>query len=155
MFSEPFRPATHHVTHILKSWPISQLVGIKASQRLHEIVILWVYYTIPFGFTLFRHIWVIIFNFWNHFLWFRITDEGSLPEMGTWSILLIKSDLKWRIQLSRSLFLYIHTWMNGNGAQWICTSSAKLTPFHQRPLQMEKRLQTLSYVEKEMTAPCQ
>ena len=36
----------------------------------------------------------------------RITDEGSVPEMRIWSILLIKSDLKWCIHLSKSLFLY-------------------------------------------------
>ena len=35
-----------------------------------------------------------------------ITDEGSLPEMGIWSIMLIKSDLKWCEHHSRSLFLY-------------------------------------------------
>ena len=42
----------------------------------------------------------------NYFVWLRITDEGSLLEMRIWSILLIKSDLKWCIHLSRSLFLY-------------------------------------------------
>ena len=31
----------------------------------------------------------------------------SVPEMRIWSILLIKSDLKWCIHLSRSLFLYL------------------------------------------------
>ena len=41
-----------------------------------------------------------------NFVWLRITDEGSLPEMRIWSILLIKSDLKWCIHLSRGLFLY-------------------------------------------------
>ena len=30
--------------------------------KLIEIVILWVYYTIPFGFGLFRHFWGIIFQ---------------------------------------------------------------------------------------------
>ena len=30
-------------------------------------------------------------------VWLRITDEGSVPEMRIWSILLIKSDLKWCI----------------------------------------------------------
>ena len=29
--------------------------------------------------------------FLDNFLWLRITDEGSLPEMRIWSILLIKS----------------------------------------------------------------
>ena len=40
--------------------------------------------------------------------WLRITDEGSLPEMRIWSILLIISDLKWCIYLSRSLFPYFN-----------------------------------------------
>ena len=38
--------------------------------------------------------------------WLRITDEGSVLEMHKGSIFLIKSDLKWCIHLSRSLFLY-------------------------------------------------
>ena len=76
--------------------------------KLIEIVIVWVYYTIPFGFSLFWHFRVNIFNFWNHFVWLRITDEASFPEMRIWSILLIKSDLKWCIHLSRSLFLYFN-----------------------------------------------
>ena len=45
--------------------------------------------------------------FVNYFVWPRITDEGSVPEMRIWSILLIKSDLKWCIHVSRSLFLYL------------------------------------------------
>ena len=65
---------------------------------------MWVYYTIPFGFTLFWHFWAYIFNFLNYFLLLRITDEGSVPEMCIWSLSLIKSDLKWCIHLSRSLF---------------------------------------------------
>ena len=40
--------------------------------------------------------------------WLRITDEGSKLEMRIWSILLIKSDLKWYIHPSRSLFLYFN-----------------------------------------------
>ena len=71
-----------------------------------KIVILWVYCTIPFGFSLIWHFWAIIFKVWNHFVWLRITDEGSLPEMRIWSISLIKSDLKGCIHLSRSLFSY-------------------------------------------------
>ena len=39
----------------------------------------------------------IHFNFFNYLIWLRITDEGLLPEMRIWSILLIKSDLKWCI----------------------------------------------------------
>ena len=73
--------------------------------KLIKIEILWVYYTIPFGFSLFWNFRTIIFNFWNHFVWLRITDEGSWPEMRIWSILLIESDLKWCIHLSRSLFI--------------------------------------------------
>ena len=58
--------------------------------KLIEIVILLVYYTIPFG-----------------LFWLRITDEGSIPEMRKWSILVIKSDLKWCIHLNRSPLLYL------------------------------------------------
>ena len=32
---------------------------------------------------------ITLSNFWNYFVWLRITDEGSLPEMRVWSILLI------------------------------------------------------------------
>ena len=70
-----------------------------------KIVILWVYYTIPFGLSLFWHVWDISFQFLKIRFWLRITDEGSVPEMRIWSIFLIKSDLKWCIHL-RSLFLY-------------------------------------------------
>ena len=74
--------------------------------KLIEIVILWVYYTIPFGLSFFRYFLALFFNFFNYFVWLRITDEGSIPEMRIWSILLINSDLKWCIHLSRSLYLY-------------------------------------------------
>ena len=40
-------------------------------------------------------------------VWRRITDDGSLPEMRIWSILLIKSDLKWCIHLGKSLFIFL------------------------------------------------
>ena len=64
-------------------------------------VILWVYYAIPFGFSLYLGTFgASIFNHFNFFVWLRITDEGSVPEMRIWSILLIKSDLKWCIHLS-------------------------------------------------------
>ena len=45
-------------------------------------------------------------TFGNKFVVF--TDEGSLPEMRIWSILLlvIKSDLKWCMHLSRSLCIF-------------------------------------------------
>ena len=86
--------------------------GLRASKssviKLFEIVILWVYYTIPFGFSLFWHVWDISFQLLKLLLWLRTTDEGSVPEMRIWSILLIKSDLKWCIHLGRSLFLYLN-----------------------------------------------
>ena len=47
-----------------------------------------------------------LFNFFNDFVWLRITDEGSVPEMGIWPILLMKSDLKWCIHLD--LFLHLN-----------------------------------------------
>ena len=99
-------------THVAKFY--CQLRSIRSVLRaskfsvlkLIEIVIVWVYYTIPFGFSLFRQFWAFIFNFRNDIVRLRITDEGSLPEMRIWSIFLIKSDSKWCIHLSRSLYLY-------------------------------------------------
>ena len=58
-----------------------------------EIVILCVYYSIPFGFSLYLVTFgASLINFFNYFVWLRITDEGSVPEMRIWSILLINSD---------------------------------------------------------------
>ena len=72
--------------------------------KLIGIVILWVYYTIPVGLSFSRQCLLLFFKFYNYFLWLRITDEGTIPELRIWSILLIKSYLKWCIHLSRSLF---------------------------------------------------
>ena len=47
-----------------------------------------------------------LFNFLNYCVGLRITDEGSVTEMRIWSILLMKSDLKWCIHLD--LFLYFN-----------------------------------------------
>ena len=58
----------------------------------------------------FRHFRVNIFYFCNYFVWGRIPDEGSLPEMLIWSILFIKFDSKWCIHLRRGLFLYFNQW---------------------------------------------
>ena len=76
--------------------------------KLIEIVILLVYYTIPFGFSLCWHFRVNIFYIYYHFVWRGIADEGSLPEMRIWTIVLIKPELNWCIHLSRSLFLYLN-----------------------------------------------
>ena len=64
------------------------------SLKLIEIVIMWVYYTIPFGLSLFGHFLVISFQLLILHVWLRITDEGSVPEMRIWSISLIKFRLK-------------------------------------------------------------
>ena len=53
---------------------------------------MWVYYTIPFRFTLFGHFWAYIFNFLNYFIWLRITDEGPVPEMRIWAISFIQAE---------------------------------------------------------------
>ena len=58
-------------------------------------------------FSLIWHFRNITFLLLNYFVWIRVTDEGSVPEMRIWPILLIKSDLKWCIHLSRSLFSYL------------------------------------------------
>ena len=43
----------------------------------------------PFSLSLIWHFGGSLFNFLNYFVWLRITDEGSVPEMPIWSILLI------------------------------------------------------------------
>ena len=60
--------------------------------KLIELVSLWVYYTIPFGYSLVRHFLVITFQLLKLHLWQRITDEDSIPEMRIRSISLILSD---------------------------------------------------------------
>ena len=47
------------------------------------------HYTIPFGFSLIWHFFVITFQLFILHVWLRITDEGSEPEMRIWSISLI------------------------------------------------------------------
>ena len=66
-----------------------------------------IYYTIPFGFSLFWHFLVITFQLFILHVWLRITDEVSVPEMRIWSISFIymKYDKKWCKHLSRSLYL--------------------------------------------------
>ena len=44
-----------------------------------------------------------IFQHFNYFFLLRIAEEGSVLEMRLWTILLIKTDLKW-LHLSRRLF---------------------------------------------------
>ena len=51
-------------------------------------------------------IWASLVQLLNNFVWLWITDEGLVPEMRMWYLLLIKSDLKWCKHLSRSLSLY-------------------------------------------------
>ena len=82
---------------------------------------LWFYYTIPFGFSLFWHVWNISFQLLIILFWLRITVKGSVPEMQIWSILIIKSDWKWCINLRISLFLYFNYFVS-------VTASGPLSP---------------------------
>ena len=72
--------------------------------KLIEIVILWVYDTILFGFSLFWHVLVITFQLFILHVLLRVTDEGSVSEMRIWSISLIYFNQKWCKHLSRSLY---------------------------------------------------
>ena len=114
-------------SQVLRSTSVDRLRASKFSvlQYLFEIVILWVYYTIPFGFSLvFGTFRTSFFNFWKYFL---AKDEGSLSKMRIWSIFLINSDLKWCIHLRRSLFLYINYLVS-------VTASGPVTPLgHMKP----------------------
>ena len=80
--------------------------------KLIEMLMVWVNYTIRFSFSLFWAFRASLLNFWNYFVWLRITDDGSVPEMHIWSILLIKSGLKLCKHHSRSLFLYFNNLVN-------------------------------------------
>ena len=53
------------------------------------------------------------FQFLNYFVWSRITIEDSVSAMRTWSILSIKSELKWCKQLGRSLISYFNQLVSG------------------------------------------
>ena len=49
---------------------------------LVEIVILWIYYIASLlASASFGTFVTSLFNFLNYFVWLRITDEGSVPEM--------------------------------------------------------------------------
>ena len=76
------------------------------------------------------------FNLRNNFVWLRITDEGSLPEMRIWSILLTKSILKWCIHLSRSLFKYSWEMNLGEAVTNLSTTASRFTGFVTCPTQV-------------------
>ena len=91
-----------------------------------KIVIVRVYYTIRFYFSLFCHFWASFIIFLNYIVWLRITDEGSVPEMSMWSIVLIKYDLKWWLHLSRSLFLYWRAYLNVSALKYLETFNREI-----------------------------
>ena len=75
-----------------------------------EIVILWVYNTIPFGFSLHK-LGTFGTSIFNHYLTTCLAKDhwrGLVHEIRIWSMMLIISYLKWCIHLSRSLFLYFY-----------------------------------------------
>ena len=72
----------------------------------------WVYYTTPFGFTLFWHFWTSLFDFLNYCVWLKITEEVSGPEIRIWSILLIQSGLKWFKQVDVSFHIKTTWWVS-------------------------------------------
>ena len=64
-------------------------------------VILWVYYTIPFGFSLFRYFAASLINFLNYFVWLMVSTRNAHLVHAVYQI-----RLKWCIHLNRSIFLY-------------------------------------------------
>ena len=54
--------------------------------KLIEIIIVWVYYNNPFGFSFFGT-FLSTFSTFETTIRRRITDKSSLPEMRIWSIL--------------------------------------------------------------------
>ena len=96
--------------HVAKFYVRLQLIRsvLRASKfsvlKFIEIVILRMYYMASLLAS--ASFVTSLFNFLNYFVWLRITDEGSVTERRIWSILLMKSDLKWCIHLD--LFLYFN-----------------------------------------------
>ena len=90
--------------------------------KLIEIVILWVNCTIPFGLSLLRNFWGITFKLFYYFVWLRITDEDSVPEMRIWSILLIES-----------LFLYLYLLCSIGKCMKYGLSASRITKFTRGP----------------------
>ena len=85
-------------------WRASKLFVLK----LIENGILWVYHTIPVGFSLFWHFWQPFCNVLNYFVWLRITDEGSgTRNTHIWSILLFKFEWIWCINIFVEVLFYI------------------------------------------------
>ena len=73
-----------------------------------ENVNFWIYYMVSLlASASFGTFVTSLLNFLNYFVWLRIIDDGSVPEMRICSILLMKSDLKWCIHLD--LFFYNST----------------------------------------------
>ena len=73
--------------------------GLRASKfsvfKLLEIVIVWVYYTIPFGFSMFRHFRDIIFNFWVELSWIGcLTSQLTIFQSCMWRHIDVQAD--WR-----------------------------------------------------------
>ena len=99
--------------------------------KLFEIVILWVYYTIPFGFSLISHFWVISF---------QLFKSHCLAKDHWWGFSTLKAHMvhivnsiriKWCIHLSRSLFLYLSYKIHFGRQEWFLWT--KVIPVNKSP----------------------
>ena len=98
-----------------------------------EIVILRIYYmTSLLASASFVTFVTSLLNFLNYFVWQRISDEGSVHEMRIWSILLMKSDLRWYIHLD--LFLYFKQFTHLVSV----TAGGPESPWHMQPSSKSK-----------------
>ena len=70
-----------------------------------------------------------------HLFWLRITDEGSVSDTRIWFILLIKSDLKWCVHLSKRMFLYLNNCIDGNAALNTALLNIQIIAFQFQSLQ--------------------
>ena len=110
--------------YISTSWWVSLLVdqwvpdGICSQVLRSTSVAFWEHQNSPIKIDCYNIVGSLHHPFWLQYVlvyhfctvettfWLRITDEGSVLEMCIRSILLIESDSKWCIHLSRSIFLY-------------------------------------------------
>ena len=100
--------------HVAKFYVRFQLIRsvLRASKfsgvKFIEFIILWIYHMAS---LLASASFLVIFDIsvLNYLVWLRITDEGSVPEVHIWSILLMKSNLKCCIHLDLFILQPLHS----------------------------------------------
>ena len=95
MYTVEFRQKTRREhNHV----PLSQMFSCRLERTISVIIM-----SVPIPW-----IWLTISYLWFPYMLDVFSDDGSVPEMSIWSILLIISDLKWCIRLITGPVLYFN-----------------------------------------------